>query len=161
MNFPEKEWTTEAGYPATARFIADSHYCGYVAIDPSHPLFGVRYNRELHHFKIDPDMTIGDRGPMTLFKAAYGSTDEHGNPIATPELLVDVHGSLTYSEPDSEDPDLWWYGFDCAHLGDATLMMSGMPLYDASATFKDLTFVVNECERLASQLKNLKESQHE
>ena len=35
---------------------------------------------------------------------------------------LDVHGGITYSDKDGEYPipsDLWWFGFDCAHYGDA------------------------------------------
>ena len=40
------------------------------------------------------------------------------------DLAVDVHGGLTFSEPDKpcdvDRPDnAWWFGFDCAHAGDA------------------------------------------
>jgi hypothetical protein len=39
------------------------------------------------------------------------------------DVVIDVHGSLTYSGksdgyPVSTDADVWWFGFDCGHSGD-------------------------------------------
>lgn len=67
------------------------------------------------------------------------------------DLDVDVHGGLTYSAgvknkyPFNED--LWWLGFDCAHLGDAT----GWGGSDGDI-FRSQEYVEGECERLAEQL---------
>jgi hypothetical protein len=59
--------------------------------------------------------------------------------------------------------DLWWFGYDCAHFGDARdpELMSDeykairMRSFDGD-TIKTLDFCVNECESMAWQLKDVK-----
>ena len=79
------------------------------------------------------------------------------------DVDIDVHGGLTYA--DARD-DLWWFGYDCAHLGDARdpeLMsdeyknvLLGRKLNFDGDTIKTLDFCVNECESMAAQLKDVK-----
>ena len=86
----------------------------------------------------------------------------------------DCHGGITYSssEENSDYPvesDLWWFGFDCAHLGDgkdldlayekfpeyreqilATKQVEDMfPIYEL---VRDLGYVEQNCISLANQL---------
>ena len=75
------------------------------------------------------------------------------------EVDLDVHGGLTYA---GMRDDLWWFGYDCAHLGDARdpeLMsdeyknvLLGRNLNFDGDTIKTLDFCVNECESMAAQL---------
>lgn len=62
---------------------------------------------------------------------------------------VDVHGGVTFSGHGSEGYPAsgtdWWFGFDCAHFGDATS-------YSRRGVFRSLEFVEAECESLASQI---------
>jgi hypothetical protein len=41
------------------------------------------------------------------------------------DVMVDVHGGLTFAElepcTEHEDGQGWWFGFDCAHYGDALI----------------------------------------
>ena len=67
---------------------------------------------------------------------------------------IDVHGGLTYSKnhkPNCLPDGYWWLGFDCCHVGDYVPYASYCLTYEGE-TFKDLEFVVNECERLAAVL---------
>jgi hypothetical protein len=76
---------------------------------------------------------------------------------ATPELVFDVHGGLTYSGSGENSyplpgKDLWWFGFDCAHSGDGSM--------DERLTFSDgpvrsQEYVESECESLAKQLAEI------
>jgi len=76
------------------------------------------------------------------------------------DVDLDVHGGLTYAG--MEDGD-WWFGYDCAHFGDARdpELMSDkykairMRSFDGD-TVKTLDFCVNECESMAWQLKDVK-----
>ena len=78
------------------------------------------------------------------------------------DVDLDVHGGVTYAGMRMED-DLWWFGYDCAHLGDARdpeLMsdeyktaLLGRKLNFDGDTIKTLDFCVNECESMAAQLK--------
>lgn len=121
--------------------------CGYVGVPPGHPWHGLSYS--------DWD------GPVDV--------DSH----------VSVHGGLTYSGACDEGPeersichvpapgrpaDVWWFGFDTAHLNDR------MPGHEArmrevdlqptferggtwSRTYKTVDYVRRECEELARQLR--------
>lgn len=89
------------------------------------------------------------------------------------DINVDVHGGLTYSNNDktypTESNDLWWFGYDCAHLGDArdpNLMRDEYKeIYNKGIlrnffegeTIKTLEYCINECESLSTQLSNVKE----
>ena len=85
------------------------------------------------------------------------------------DLDVEVHGGLTYAR--TEEDGLRWYGFDCAHLGDARdpLLMDDQhrelfekyhfDFNDGSDTVKSLDYCITECENLATQLKQLEEAE--
>ena len=84
---------------------------------------------------------------------------------------IDVHGNLTYSDEKDKYPGLWWFGFDCAHVGDRVLCedrasqlsnvgqlsdLLGGGL-DSGGTFghgvfRDADYVEKECESMAQQL---------
>jgi hypothetical protein len=58
---------------------------------------------------------------------------------------------------EGESDDVWWFGFDCADMGDLCPQMStwGAPRLKAvlSETYKDVAFVKAECTKLAKQLR--------
>lgn len=106
------------------RHPSHGHWCGYVGVPPGHPLHGTEYE--------------------------------------TP--AVDVHGALTFASacnegdkfgvchvPESGRPaHVWWFGFDCAHLGDKS------PAYDRHSgidIYRTLRYIKDECANLARQLK--------
>ena len=62
----------------------------------------------------------------------------------------DVHGGITFSGKFT-DTDGYWYGFDAAHLGDKT-KYSDYP----DGIFRNTNYMVNECEKLAKQIKDNK-----
>jgi len=123
------QWRTEAGLPGLIVRNTLGTLCGYVAVPPGHTLHGLHYDHE--------------------------------------QVSVDVHGGLTYSDscqgpichaPRPGEPDnVWWFGFDCAHLGDGTPFMIGkfgsdLGRYYADQ-YRDIGYVRREVERLAKQLK--------
>lgn len=68
---------------------------------------------------------------------------------------ISVHGGLTFSSDSelthnypaySKEP-VTWFGFDCAHIGDQFGFLS------REGVRRSTEFVVNQCESLASQLK--------
>ena len=88
------------------------------------------------------------------------------------DIDADVHGGLTYANGGKtypvENDGLWWFGYDCAHLGDTRdpELMSGeyKKMYDKGMlrdmsfegdTVKTLEYCVNECESLAKQLSEV------
>jgi hypothetical protein len=84
------------------------------------------------------------------------------------ESTLNVHGGITYSNGNGYpvDGDEWWFGFDCAHAGDARdyNLMSDEHKEFYSSTFKtldrgivrSLDYVVEECRDLANQLVEAK-----
>lgn len=66
-----------------------------------------------------------------------------------------VHGGLTFADNRDDDKKLWWFGFDCAHAGDIMRMEGFKDIAMPGVTFKDVDYVVAECEQLAQQLKTV------
>lgn len=119
----EESWQTAAGLRAACWWVHNSHRCGYVAVPEGHPAYGLDYDAELLR-------------------------------------EINVHGGLTYSWSGGKDAkypgpgeNLWWFGFDCAHLGD---QISGRE-YPGDVLRSQL-YVKNECEDLARQLDLLRPS---
>ena len=80
--------------------------------------------------------------------ALYGKTDSE----VYDSVEIDVHGGLTYASdhsPRSKPDGFWWVGFDCAHAGDLAPALGNSFSGDV---YRDIDFVVAECERLAAQL---------
>jgi len=76
---------------------------------------------------------------------------------------ITVHGGLTYADS-RDDDEIWWFGFDCAHLGDLTPRhFHADPVTEAAIalcgdgigggnTYRDFGYVTAEVTRLAEQL---------
>ena len=103
--------------------------CGYVGVDEKHPFYKKSYE----------------------------------------EVPVDAHGGLTYSAhctegehgichiPEEGEPDnVWWLGYDCAHLGDLCPAHHGFGSFGYEATYKDMDYVKEGNADLARQLVALK-----
>lgn len=80
---------------------------------------------------------------------------------------IEVHGGLTWSDGTPANAPfpqggLWWFGFDCAHMGDVTP-------YDAEqdnfccfdSVYRDQEYVMNECHKLAEQLSKITTTKEE
>ena len=80
------------------------------------------------------------------------------------DFYPEVHGGLTYSRDSSSnypvESDLWWFGYDCAHLWDAPspeYMQQNPDHYqwlEPGAMHRSLNYCVTECENLANQLND-------
>jgi len=127
-NEPDKiQFKTKSGLPALIVRNRGGALCGYVGVTKGHPYFDI------------VDETSAD---------------------------LDVHGGITYGgkcsgnichvpEPGEPD-DVYWLGFDCAHVGDffpsdAAFVKKHSPLFDGNK-YRDVAYVHAECERLAEQL---------
>lgn len=118
---PDKlEWRDEStGLPCLIVRGPVGALCGYVAVSPGHPWHGKHYDG----------------------------------------CDADVHGGLTYSDKcagaichaakPGEPDDVWWLGFDCAHLGD---FIPGIRDRFEATTYKDIAYVRRECATLAGQV---------
>jgi len=134
---PDKvQYTDEnTGYPCLIVRGPSGALCGYVGISKSHPYYARPYD-EIAEIRESPS----------------------------------VHGELTYSEfcneedtqkgvchipMEGEEHKVWWLGFDCAHLGDYCPgdkyhCPSGL----GNETYKSISFVKDQIESLARQLKS-------
>lgn len=119
------EWRSADGVPCLMVRSRMGAWCGYAAVGPDHPWHGKEYSHD--------------------------------------DVSVDVHGGLTYADrcqagggpichvplPGEPDP-VWWFGFDCLHLGD---LYPGSYEYPTEvAIYRDREYVRREVERLAAQL---------
>lgn len=114
-------------------------WCGYVGVPPGHQLHGLDY--EAVHERL-PDLDV--HGGLTF--AAGCHERENGDGVCH----VPAAG---------RPADLWWIGFDCAHIGDVVPGMDavrpdGLPPLPSRGhyTYKDLGFIRTEVTRLAEQL---------
>lgn len=166
-------WTTEAGFPAIINYHKElGFYCGYIGIPRSHPLYGASYHEPNKYIRpMDDDEPIGKRGIMPVFFARDMQAQFQ------PDVAFNVHGGITYADNrgkyqgTKEDypskglfPGCWWFGFDCGHAGDAyhtshyeqirmdfpNQLFMGYPI--PGDVFRDVPYVVEECESLARQL---------
>jgi len=77
------------------------------------------------------------------------------------EVHDGVHGGVTFGATGlTEDPKLWWFGFDCAHLGD--LMPHFGQRYveaaiEAGSVYRDFEYVKRQTTELARLLQALEE----
>ncbi len=161
MYMIEKDWITKAGYRAIVivRFWDSLRYkpyeykkyrCGYVGVPQLHPLYGVDYMAEVILPLQKDDLRVFER------KYKEFAITKHG--ILSPLSIFDVHGGLTYSGS-GHYPVLskeWWFGFDCTHLGDGYI---DVPSWEdgRNGHVWSLEEVVQECEKLAQQLKEISE----
>lgn len=158
----ERDWITPAGLRAVVIMGDRGSRCGYVGVPKGHPLYGAEYGAETSALPTPSDTApIGKRGLITVLCAAV-----EGRMPRSPEMAFDVHGGITYSGGDDGYPvasDLWWYGYDCAHYGDAPSdeyrerMLAEYPdkpfmWCDGDGIHRALDYCVGECESLASQI---------
>ena len=98
--------------------LSTGHRCGYVGVNENSKLFEVNYSDKIKSKELLNEIkntTIGKRGIISCLCWDGDSV--------SPDILFNVHGGITYSDgnnyPIKKDYKLWWFGFDCAHFGDA------------------------------------------
>lgn len=127
----------ETKYPCLMKRNMAGVWCGYVAVDESHPFYGKDY-----HY---------------MWDSSENEVEEALNDI-------EVHGGLTYAGPcdgDAEkgichikqdgDREVWWFGFDCNHGIDYAPVLDRFNVGDHK--YRDEAYVMNEVKKLALQLK--------
>ena len=129
---PDKaQWPDgETGLPCLAvRHPTLGHWCGYVGVSRGHAL----YEKE------DCD-----------------SVDVHGGVSFTDKCHTgDDAKSICHIVEDGENDDVWWIGFDCAHLYDLSPGYSKRMKIEG--TYRTLEYVRNECAALAKKLKEMRQ----
>lgn len=149
----EKDWTTEFGLRAVViRFTSMGHRCGYVGVLRDSPLWGKGYSEQLQQITQEEanGTKLGKKSPVLLLTAAIGSDDENSLVRRSLDILVDVHGGITYASSSAtsdypvESSELWWFGYDCGHYGD-----------NKEIGGQSLEYCIAECESMAKQLAEL------
>ncbi|MCD8208504.1 MAG: hypothetical protein LUD72_11245 [Bacteroidales bacterium] len=129
------------GLTCAALLMDAGHRCGYVGIPEMHPLYGRTYDDVKYILSVHGGITFNSD------KRNFGTY-----PIATQE-------------------ELWWFGFDCAHAGDARdydAVVRSMPEHEVEIehlkafgleihgdTIKTTEYVEQECRGLADQLGDM------
>ena len=136
------------------RVMRSGHLCGYVGVPASHPWFGKQYSDSVlaPAGALERSIDVDRISVIALFCAAGQDHEEGHHRI---ELLVDVHGGLTWSDAgDDELEGLWVFGFDCAHAGD--LCPEAAKRYSSfDGIYRDFDYVKAESESLARQLASI------
>ena len=165
----EAAWQTDEGYTAAVLMTGMGHRCGYVGIPSTHPLHGVDYNESTplladYYNKVkDQEINIGE--DVSVFSLiCCGSSEEDRY---KPGILLHVHGGITYASKGGLYPvpfsdHLWFYGFDCAHPGDArdlSIVDSAIRKIETDfprdGVIRSLEYCVEQCNRLSKQLSQV------
>jgi len=158
----EFDKTTEDGFRLLVIFQEAGYRCGYVGLPEDHCANGFNYYED----------------NMQLENAIDYDKEKLDIQIAINNIKA--HGWLTYSQRNEKiwKDDRWYFGFDCAHFGDAKDFDTAFeyfkdepnviknlkifqeiddeyPTY-AKGTIKTLNYVINEVESLYEQLKKIK-----
>ena len=158
----EKVWEAH-GLPCVVVLTEMGHRCGYVGVGEEHPLYNVDYNKgsptlvERMKKLANKEVDIDKVGAINILCAGK---DYMENP--TPVLCLHVHGGLTFSGdgggkyPVKVDTPTWWFGYDCAHLGDAREPWSEYSDIFGDGVVRTLEYCIGECESLAEQLSTVR-----
>jgi len=99
------------------------NWCGYVAVPAEHPYYGMDYHTVNLKLANPPHRGL-----------TYSSK---------------CHGEVCHAPQGWEPDDVWWLGFDCAHVGDTTPSMKHYELY---GVYRSLEYLCGEINKLATEL---------
>lgn len=159
MKEPDKrQWLDKAtGMPCLIVRNDGGALCGYVGVTKEHPAFGKDYSYRCYEDKNSNEC-------KEYVKSAYEAIND-----------IEVHGGLTFASKcsntsdeaqgichvDLNGPEVWWFGFDCAHLDDVcpaySKELQGFRSIAGDGIYRDFDYVTSEVTSLAAQLKALGE----
>lgn len=125
---PDRVDFEHAGFACLAHRNRVGVWCGYVAVPPGHPAYGLKY--EEIDVEVHGSLTYSDK----------------------------CHEPICHTAKPGEPDEVWWLGFDCAHAWDlcpgmiADLAKIGMNHHFEHEVYRDLAYVKAEIESLAEQL---------
>jgi len=143
-DFPVAIWETSLG-----------HLCGYLGVPPAHPWYG-------HHYD---DLNVDVHGGLTFEAASrYGHpstvawlSEHEATATIAPSFYArrlaheqEYAGEAT-NYPIETEMDIWWLGFDCGHLGDASRPGSNYQSPFGGGVFRDEAYVRSELADFARQ----------
>ena len=84
--------------------------------------------------------------------AAFCSGHRCSNKVGwSPDVLVDVHGGITFAGKLKNEPlDLWWFGWDAAHMGD---YIPGYGDLHSHGIYRGKLYAIEQTELLAEGLR--------
>lgn len=162
----ERDWVTKAGLRAVilvCQFTkdVDHHRCGYIGVPEGHWLFGLNYHDHIQGYEQYANCAVLGQKSLILALTAECHAPEGETVAASPEILLDCHGGLTYSTTKKDYPSsypveskLWWHGFDCNHYKDGT-MSPESDGHQSSYPPKSEGFCIHQLESLANQILEL------
>lgn len=125
------------------------HLCGYVGVNKNHRLYGMGYSDRI---KMNKDRVDFNGNYIGLLCADPKDVSMGFIPL---DLFFQVHGGLTWAGKFEDrkgfNPDLWYFGFDCAHAGD---LSPGAGFSFSGSVYRDADFVLKEVFSLADQLRD-------
>ena len=161
-----KVWTSEVGLPCIiVRHSTLGHLCGYVGVLRGHPWYEKNYNDCVLSDAKPRGERENDAAPLSGTSLTLKRMPGYHRIIKTLccveewcdhklEAQISVHGGITYSgwgfDPMPRAGE-WWFGFDCAHVGDLVPGLSRL----AGSVFRDEAYVTDECESMARQLAEI------
>lgn len=167
----EKDFVTSAGLRAVVIVCqfeegVDRHRCGYVGVDAGSKLWNKDYSEQLDCIDQEAVDTaqVGEKGVITIFTAGARS-DGESKVRRSLDIAIDCHGGLTYAGGGigsiyPVESELWWFGFDCAHYGDATITQRAFEIehgFENEGIVRSLLFCELQCEKIAVQLVALEQ----
>lgn len=160
MNYKIESDFIYNGMRCVVVFTRMGHRCGYVGITKEHWLYGVDCGQHIEF----PTKESIEHAPIGIFSIVCWDGES-----VTPEIYFDVHGGITYvgSGDYPVESDLWWFGFDCAHVGDRPdydkLREYGLAneeeIMFRDGVIRSQEYVERECKNLADQLAALVEKE--
>lgn len=125
-------WTDPAtGLDCMHRRCEDGGYlCGYVAVEPGHPLYGFEHDAIPAALGVTAHTGLVESGLCD-----YGREDE----------------VMCHIPAEGRPHDVWWFGFKC-DTEDDHLPTGGTRSGDQSGIYRSTTYVREQCERLAMRL---------
>ncbi len=125
---PDKiQWPDKAtGLPCLIVRGAVGALCGYVGVPKGHPWFGKDYD----------DVEVDVHGGLTF---------------ASPCQLGAEAEAICHKPAEGESDQVWWLGFDCAHLGDLCPTMRRIA-HNHRDVYRPIAYVEQECCSLAKQV---------
>ena len=160
--YRHKSYLEKMSFIAVVIMMSMGHRCGYVGIPTNHPLYGSSYSKHckcIEKFLIPVrNSPIDKRGILPVFCWDGERT--------SPDIIFNVHGGITYSNGYNDYPietkDIWWFGYDCGHAGDAKdLRFVKKEIREIEEKFpipgeiRSLNYCISECESLAKQLNEV------
>jgi hypothetical protein len=148
----KKQFTDRAtGYPCLIHRGPSGALCGYVGVSKTHPLYAKPYSNAY----------VDVHGGLTFAASCDPAPRFDG-------------GGICHTVSAYEDDDIWWLGFDCAHAYDLmpghihsspelSFLENMAPMWpgEPGTTYKDISYVMNECISLARQLKAIESGETE